>query len=214
MTKHELEQCISKYGSDIYSFCLHLTGNRQQADELYQETFLRAVEKQAEIDAEGNVKSYLLSVAVRLWRNWKRKAAWRSRIAAVVLGAEPEDGHCAGRRRHRTWLPWQEDGVESQGVVPDGGSPKTGIYGVGIPEEDYIPTPEQIILDREKARAVRDAVDCLPEKLRIVILLCYMEDCTVSRTAEILNIPEGTVKSRLYQARKRLEKELESVLNE
>ena len=75
MTKLELEQCIEEYGTDIYSFCLHLTGNRQQADELYQETFLKAVEKRSEILSDGNVKSYLLSVAVRLWRNWRRNSA-------------------------------------------------------------------------------------------------------------------------------------------
>ena len=46
MTDLELEQCIAEYGADIYSFCCCLTGSRQEADDLYQETFLRAVEKQ------------------------------------------------------------------------------------------------------------------------------------------------------------------------
>ena len=45
MTDLELEQCIAEYGADIYSFCCCLTGSRQEADDLYQETFLRAVEK-------------------------------------------------------------------------------------------------------------------------------------------------------------------------
>ena len=190
MTKLELEQCINKYGTDIYSFCLHLAGSRQEADELYQETFLRAVEKRGDISTDGNVKSYLLSIAVRLWRNFRRKTAWRSRIAAVFssedMKAESADGE---------GIPWEEKGR----------APGT---------EGHASAPEQIVLERERRRAVRDAVDRLPEKLRIVVLLCYMEECKISQTAEILNIPEGTVKSRLYQARKRLEKELESVLNE
>lgn len=75
MTDLELEQCIAEYGADIYSFCCCLTGRRQEADDLYQETFLRAVEKQKVLDAEENPKSYLLSIAVLLWKNQRRKAA-------------------------------------------------------------------------------------------------------------------------------------------
>ena len=61
MTDIELEQFITEYGGDIYSFCCCLTGSRQEADDLYQETFLRAIEKKQILDAEGNPKSYLLS---------------------------------------------------------------------------------------------------------------------------------------------------------
>ena len=68
MTDFELEQFITEYGADIYSFCCCLTGSRQEADDLYQETFLRAVEKRKVLDAAGNPKSYVLSVAVRLWK--------------------------------------------------------------------------------------------------------------------------------------------------
>ena len=46
MTHVEMEQFIAEYGADIYSFCCRLTGSRQEADDLYQETFLKAVEKQ------------------------------------------------------------------------------------------------------------------------------------------------------------------------
>lgn len=74
-----LLQCISE--KEIYSFCLHLTGNKVTADELYQDTFLKATETVGRIKADGNLKSYFLSVALRLWRNRKRKSAWRNRIA-------------------------------------------------------------------------------------------------------------------------------------
>lgn len=36
MTVFELETCIEEYGAEVYSFCLHLTGVREWADELYQ----------------------------------------------------------------------------------------------------------------------------------------------------------------------------------
>lgn len=83
MTIQELEQAIALYGKEIYSFCLHLTGNRMSADELYQDTFLRAIERKGVLKSDGNLKSYFLSIAIRLWRNQKRKFAWRNRIAPV-----------------------------------------------------------------------------------------------------------------------------------
>ena len=44
MEKRELEACINEYGKDIYSFCRHLACHRQEAEDLYQDTFLKAVE--------------------------------------------------------------------------------------------------------------------------------------------------------------------------
>ena len=73
MTIQELEQFIATYGTDIYSFCVYLTGNRPEAEELYQDTFLKTLELLDKIQKDGNPKSYLLSVAIRIWKNRNRK---------------------------------------------------------------------------------------------------------------------------------------------
>lgn len=83
MTKQELELCIQQYGKGIYSFCKYLTCNGQEADDLYQDTFLMAVELQEKIVYQENPKSYLLSIALRIWKNKKRKFAWRKNIADI-----------------------------------------------------------------------------------------------------------------------------------
>ena len=109
MTIQELERCIQLYGKDIYSFCMHLTKEKGSADDLYQDTFLEATKKLAVIRYEDNPKSYLLSVAIRLWKNRVRKFAWRNRIAPQVGetaleqegGATPdvsENEACFGRQ--------------------------------------------------------------------------------------------------------------------
>lgn len=79
----ELEEFINVYGKDIYGFCRQLTCNHQEADDLYQDTFLKALEIGEMIDNLNNPKSYLLSIAIRIWKNRKRKYAWRQRIAAI-----------------------------------------------------------------------------------------------------------------------------------
>ena len=47
MNKQLLEHYIEAYGTDIYSFCIRLTQNRELAEELYQDTFLAMCEKEA-----------------------------------------------------------------------------------------------------------------------------------------------------------------------
>ncbi len=91
MTKQELEMCIDEYGKDIYSFCKHLTNNSLEADDLYQDTFLMAVELKEKIEYSNNPKSYLLSIALRIWKNKKRKFAWRKRIVDVRSIADGQD---------------------------------------------------------------------------------------------------------------------------
>lgn len=95
MTKMELEQCIAAYGKDIYSFCKGLAKSTPEAEDLYQDTFLKAVELGGKIDSGGNPKSYLLSIAIRIWKNRKRKYAWRNRIAGMDSFAEGQEDKAA-----------------------------------------------------------------------------------------------------------------------
>lgn len=171
MTNIDLEQLITEYGRDIYSFCVHLTGSRELADDLYQETFLTAVRRRFFLGMAKDPKAYLLSVAVHIWTNMKRKYARRMEIAPAASFDE-------------AFTAVSEDDTEAG------------------------------VLAEETQKLVRRAVDRLPEKLRVVILLHYMENMEVKRIAGILHIPSGTVKSRLKRARNVLAGELEELQDE
>ncbi|MBP3693907.1 MAG: RNA polymerase sigma factor [Thermoguttaceae bacterium] len=67
-----------------------------------------------------------------------------------------------------------------------------------------VPSPEEQIQKEEHARQIRNCVDQLPESLRTVLILIYYEGIKYREVAEILNIPVGTVKSRLHTAIKKL----------
>ena len=58
-----------------------------------------------------------------------------------------------------------------------------------------------------------EAVDQLGEKLRLAVILFYFEGMDIAATAQVLGIPEGTVKSRLHKARKLLKEVLEHETN-
>ena len=66
-----------------------------------------------------------------------------------------------------------------------------------------VPAPE-----RKDYTDLYAAIDRLPKKLRLAIILFYFEDMDISKTAETLRIPPGTVKSRLNKARKLLKEVL------
>ena len=168
MNVTELEQCINEYGKDIYAFCRQLVYNQQDADELYQDTFLKAMELLDHIETQRNPKSYLLSISIRLWKNRKRKSAWRNRIAQMES------------------LSYEEGEVEVK--------------------SDW--SMEEEILRREQLKEIRKAVSQLEEKYRLPICLYYMEELPIADIAKILKLPQGTVKSRLYQARKLLKNQL------
>lgn len=57
--------------------------------------------------------------------------------------------------------------------------------------------------------AIQEALDQLSDKLRATVVLRYYWDLSYAEIAEIMDIPLGTVKSRLYQAHRRLREELE-----
>ena len=65
-----------------------------------------------------------------------------------------------------------------------------------------IPAPDESSMNLETRQAVQNIVDDMPEALRAVLTLCYFNELPYKDIAEILEIPLGTVKSRLHAALK------------
>ena len=85
---------------------------------------------------------------------------------------------------------------------------------IPVGEVELTDSIETEVLRAEERRQVQSAVEALPEKYRVVVLLYYMEELPLEQIASLLHIPSGTVKSRLYQARKLLRQQLEVLLDE
>ena len=68
---------------------------------------------------------------------------------------------------------------------------------------------EDVLVSSERSAHLWRAIDDLPVKLRAVVVLASIEDLQISDVAKLLGIPEGTVKSRLFLARKRLAEKLQ-----
>ncbi len=83
MDAREIESCIDTFGADVYRFCLKLCGAGPDAEDLYQQTFLKALEAQWTLDWQRNPKALFLSLAYHLWKSGRRRQARRDRIAPV-----------------------------------------------------------------------------------------------------------------------------------
>ena len=81
MEAREIERCIDEFGTDVYRFCLKLCMNREDAEDLYQQTFLKALESSFTMEWEGNPRAFFFAMAHNQWKSGRRKEARRRAIA-------------------------------------------------------------------------------------------------------------------------------------
>ena len=96
MEAREIERCIDAFGADVFRFCRRLCADRADADDLYQQVFLRALEARVALDWASNPRALFFSLAYRLWKSDARKRARRQVIApSECLDDAPADALCA-----------------------------------------------------------------------------------------------------------------------
>ena len=79
---------------------------------------------------------------------------------------------------------------------------------VKIEVQDHDPTPEKILLSEERSKRIDEAIHSLPPRYRHVIVLRHKEEKSYEDIAEILKLPLGTVKARIFRAREMLNKRI------
>lgn len=155
-----IDQYIQKYGRRLYGLCRSLCADPFDADDLYQETWLRVVKHISKYDPSREFEPWLTRICVNTYRSILRR-----------LAKSPLLDFSSGEEKDRL------------------------LASIPAPEKtDYAPLYE--------------AVGKLPEKLRLAVVLFYFRGEDLASTAQILNIPVGTAKSRLNKARKRLKEVL------
>lgn len=89
----------------------------------------------------------------------------------------------------------------------------TGELRRGVEPASTDPTPQEVLVRREEIEAVQNAIGELEEIDREIIVLRDIEEISYVQIAEVLGIPIGTVKSRLYRARMALRERLKALIN-
>jgi len=157
----------------VYRFSLRLTqGDRDAADDLAQETFLRAH---------------------RFWHTYKGGTNVKSWLFTICRNAFLHERDSARTRRERPAADFDQDTEERASEAAFQLPPKG-------PDGEFF---DGLIDDQ-----VVEAIDDLQEEFREVVVLSDLGDLKYAEIAEVLDIPVGTVKSRLFRARKMLQERL------
>lgn len=82
---------------------------------------------------------------------------------------------------------------------------------VQIELPDHDPTPEKQMLNEERSNLIDEAIQSLPPRYRHVIVLRHKEEKSYEDIAEILKLPLGTVKARIFRAREMLNKKIKNI---
>lgn len=84
-----VEELVRDHGARVYGFCRQLTPTRCDADDVYQQAFLRIMDMPGMVDVAGNPAGFLMAVAARIWRDEVRKRSRRERIVPTVDVDDP-----------------------------------------------------------------------------------------------------------------------------
>lgn len=85
-----VEELIEPHGPRLWRLCRHLARCTEDAEELYQQTFLRALENEKRIDRDGNPGAWLCATAAGLWKSSLRRTARREAIAPTASEEDAE----------------------------------------------------------------------------------------------------------------------------
>ncbi len=170
----DFERDALQFAPQLYSAALRMTRNPSDAEDVVQETYLKAYRAYHTFKAGTNLKAWLYRILTNTYINRYRKQ--QRRPSEVELG-ELEDLYLFRR------------------LGDPGGSGASR-------------SAEEEVLDRFVDSDVRAALEALPDNFRMPVLLADVEGFSYKEIAEIMDIPIGTVMSRLHRGRKALQKRL------
>lgn len=158
----------------VYRFALRLTASPDQAEDLVQDTFLRAHGAWDQFSPGTNAKSWLFTICRNLFLRQRERG-----------------------KRH--------DEIVAENTAPDT-SPVDAVNPLWASVAGTDPEGEffDAFVDGEVIRAI----DGLPRDFRTVLVLSDVEGFSYQEIAEMIEVPVGTVKSRLFRGRRQLQRVL------
>jgi RNA polymerase sigma-70 factor (ECF subfamily) len=176
--RNALAQFVEAYSAQIYQLALKMLNNTQDAEDVLQNTFLKAFQHIDGFEGRSSLSTWLYRIAA-------------NEALMMIRKRRPEITEADGRMM---------DG-EGEEITP------TEFIDWGL-------LPEEELLSGESKDRLDQAVQNLPEKLRIVFLLRDIEGLSIKETAQSLELSEAVVKTRLLRARLRLREALAAYYRE
>jgi RNA polymerase sigma-70 factor (ECF subfamily) len=146
----------------LYRAAFRLTRSGAEADDLVQDTFVKAIRARSRFEPGTNLRAWLFTILMNTWRNRRRDA-----------GRDPVD-------------------VDSERVE------------LAADAADATASPEDLLLRSTLDVDLKAALDRMPASFREAVWLRDVEEFTYAEIARILDVPVGTVMSRISRGRRQL----------
>ena len=170
-------QLVMKYQDRLFNAILRMCGNRDDAEELCQETFVKALENLARFREDSGFYTWLFRIGMNLAISRRRRGG---RVKFHSLDGSGQD---------------------------DGASRPAAVLA-----DSHAQDPAEEVARDDADRRVLEALAELAEDFRAVVVLRDIEEMDYEQISQVLEIPVGTVKSRLYRARCMLQEKLKDLL--
>lgn len=164
---------VSLYQHKLYQICFRMLGNKEEAEDIAQEAFVRAYINLHSYDQKRKFSTWIYRIATNLCIDRIRKKKPDYYLDAEVPGT---------------------DGLD--------------MYSQIAADEKL---PEEVVEQMELQERIQYEISRLPDKYRSVIVLKYIEELSLQDISDILDMPLGTVKTRIHRGREALRKQLNNL---
>jgi RNA polymerase sigma-70 factor (ECF subfamily) len=171
--KRRFQEDVAPLLDSLYGGALRMTRNPADAEDLVQETMLRAYRSFDRFEPGTNLKAWLFRIMTNAYINTYRK---KQREPQKVSTAEIEDFDLYQELKNH--------------------------------DAEFSETPETLVLDQLVDTDILEAIEDLPDQFRLAVVLSDVEGFSYAEMAEIMDVPMGTVMSRLHRGRRALQKRL------
>jgi RNA polymerase sigma-70 factor (ECF subfamily) len=169
--RREFESLVLPHLDGLYAAALRLTKNPRDAEDLVQDSVLRAYRFFDRFERGTNIKAWLYKIVTNTFINRYRRVT-----------------------KERTIIDDERDSVQDRQVSRDAAA--------------QAENPEAAYFDRLLSDDVLKALDAVPIDFRMAVILADLQDFSYKEIAEILDVPVGTVMSRLFRGRRLLQGQL------
>ena len=153
--------------------------------------YIRDPSEVLDVSQEAFIKAY------RALPNFRGESAFYTWLYRIAINTAKNHLVAAGRRPPK-------DDIDAQDAEQ---------FEAGSGLKEYA-TPERLVLSNELAVTIQDAIDELPEELRVAIVLRELEGLSYEEIATAMECPIGTVRSRIFRARDAIDKRIRPLLDE
>ncbi len=176
---------VERYQGRLFSTALDIVKTREDAEDVVQETFVKAFLSLGQFKGESSFYTWLYRICFNMAIDIRRKAS----------------------RRGGTHLEFKEHTGVNRAAVQEGAR-ETGGGGLANHSQN-VEGPHDALARKELGRKIQEVLGELSEEHRAVITLREVDGLDYEEIAQAIGVPKGTVMSRLFYARKALQKALE-----